>query len=70
MCFYDDADARVPDKSEPWLALVQRGNCSFIDKVREAMALGARGVIVGGGPANDDGLVTMYNPGARMETSD
>ena len=38
----------------PWIALVERGQCSFVDKVRAMQASGASAVIVGdnvpGGP--------------------
>ncbi|KAF8310857.1 hypothetical protein DL93DRAFT_1564787 [Clavulina sp. PMI_390] len=60
LCIYDDG--RKP--TETWIALVERGECAFIDKVREAQRLGARGVVVGGG----DTLVTMYNAvGSSMD---
>ncbi|KAF9508013.1 hypothetical protein BS47DRAFT_1373759 [Hydnum rufescens UP504] len=54
---------RRPDRSETWVALVQRGECSFVDKVREAQKFGARGVIVGGSEDTTDGddLITMYS---------
>lgn len=53
--------------TEPWIALVQRGNCEFVKKVREAQRLGARAVVVGGENPNASGypdtLVNMYSPG-------
>ncbi|KAG6860217.1 hypothetical protein C0995_014027 [Termitomyces sp. Mi166 len=52
--------------TEPWIALVQRGDCEFVKKVREAQRLGAKAVVVGGDdPAvsgNADALVNMYSP--------
>lgn len=66
LCVIDDS--RKPDK-ETWIALVQRGDCSFVDKVREAMRFGARGVVVGGGARNPEGgddLVTMYSTGELL----
>ncbi|KAF9464130.1 hypothetical protein BDZ94DRAFT_1162522 [Collybia nuda] len=52
--------------AETWIALVQRGNCEFVKKVREAQRLGARAVVVGGeDPAitgYPDTLVNMYSP--------
>lgn len=60
-----------PERSETWLALVQRGECSFVDKVREAQRLGARGVVVGGAQENaaqGDELVTMYSPGSYFHS--
>ncbi|KAF8230079.1 hypothetical protein L208DRAFT_140471 [Tricholoma matsutake] len=52
--------------TEPWIALVQRGNCEFVKKVREAQRLGARAVVVGGENPDVSGypdtLVNMYSP--------
>lgn len=57
----------TPDPSEPWIALVQRGKCEFVNKVREAQRLGARAVVVGGDNPEitgfPDTLVTMFSPG-------
>lgn len=53
-----------PDLSD-WIALVERGQCSFIDKVRNMQSSGAIAVAVGDKDRN--GLVTMYAAG---DTSD
>ncbi|KAJ3514939.1 hypothetical protein NMY22_g14580 [Coprinellus aureogranulatus] len=49
-----------------WIALVQRGKCEFVKKVREAERLGARAVVVGGLDPDKTGypdtLVNMYSP--------
>lgn len=49
-----------------WIALVQRGKCEFVRKVREAQRLGARAVVVGGLDPDKTGypdtLVNMYSP--------
>ncbi|KII94113.1 hypothetical protein PLICRDRAFT_50101 [Plicaturopsis crispa FD-325 SS-3] len=50
-----------PERNERWIALVQRGDCPFVAKVREAQRLGAAGAVVGGDSANPDGLVNMYS---------
>ncbi|KAG2362938.1 hypothetical protein BDR07DRAFT_1405536 [Suillus spraguei] len=54
-----------PDPSESWIALVQRGHCSFVAKVREAQRLGARAVVIGGEDPDISGqpdvLVNMYS---------
>ncbi|KAF9188476.1 hypothetical protein BGZ51_000565 [Haplosporangium sp. Z 767] len=50
----------------PWVALVERGgDCSFVDKVRNMQASGAKAVIVGDNQKS--GLITMY---ARENTDD
>ncbi|KZT61793.1 transferrin receptor ectodomain, apical domain-containing protein [Calocera cornea HHB12733] len=50
-------------ENEGWIALIQRGECSFVEKVREAQRLGAVGVVVGGREkGRDDELITMYSP--------
>jgi len=55
-----------PDPSETWIALVQRGRCEFVSKVREAQGLGARAVVVGGVDPDVSGLpdtlINMYSP--------
>ncbi|KAF9454875.1 hypothetical protein P691DRAFT_716838 [Macrolepiota fuliginosa MF-IS2] len=52
--------------TDTWIALVQRGQCEFVKKVREAQKLGAKAVVVGGDdPAISgypDTLVNMYSP--------
>ncbi|KAF5382464.1 hypothetical protein D9615_002735 [Tricholomella constricta] len=52
--------------TEAWIALVQRGKCEFVKKVREAQRLGARAVVVGGENPEisgyPDALVNMYSP--------
>ncbi|KAF8158197.1 hypothetical protein B0H34DRAFT_707817 [Crassisporium funariophilum] len=52
--------------TETWIALVQRGKCEFVKKVREAQRLGAKAVVVGGEDPDISGfpdtLVNMYSP--------
>lgn len=59
-----------PDPNDPWIALVQRGGCQFVDKAREAQRLGAKAIVVGGDNpelhGNPDTLVNMYSPGAYI----
>ena len=59
-----------PGSNDPWIALVQRGGCQFVNKVREAQRLGAKAVVVGGDNpdlyGNPDTLVNMYSPGAYI----
>jgi E3 ubiquitin-protein ligase RNF13 len=49
----------------PWIALVERGHCSFIEKVRAMQKSGAAAVIVG--DSEKGGLLKMY---ARGNTTD
>lgn len=53
--------------TETWIALIQRGQCEFVKKVREAQRLGAKAVVVGGEDPERTGypdmLVNMYSPG-------
>lgn len=62
-----------PERTETWIALVQRGQCQFVDKVREAQRLGANAVVVGGDnpeiSGNPDTLVNMYSPGEQIFSS-
>lgn len=64
ICFEDN---KRPEFSERWIALVMRGGCTFVEKIREAQRLGAKGVVVGGENAvqdtQGDGLVQMYSLG-------
>lgn len=56
---------RVYHTQKNWIALVERGQCSFIQKVKAMQESGAIAVIVGDRYFN--GWVTMYAPG---DTSD
>lgn len=55
----------APSSSSDWIALVQRGGCSFITKVRYMQKSGAIAVVVG--DPKSSGWITMYSPG---DTSD
>jgi hypothetical protein len=50
-----------PPKIKDWVALVERGQCSFLQKVKTMQDSGAIAVIVGDKRYN--GWVTMYAPG-------
>lgn len=50
-----------PERSETWIALVQRGGCPFVEKARQAQRLGARAVVVGGDRQSPDALLNMYS---------
>ncbi|KAJ3077739.1 hypothetical protein HK102_005003 [Quaeritorhiza haematococci] len=49
-----------------WIALIERGRCAFVDKVRAMQASGASAVVVGDNVAHA-GLLTMFASG---DTSD
>ncbi|KNE57651.1 hypothetical protein AMAG_04516 [Allomyces macrogynus ATCC 38327] len=55
------------DETFPWIAVVERGTCAFIDKVRAMQRSGASAVIVGDNEPDGVGLLTMYAGG---DTSD
>ncbi|KAJ3553980.1 hypothetical protein NM688_g3339 [Phlebia brevispora] len=50
-----------PERTEAWIALVQRGGCPFVEKARQAQTLGAKAVVVGGDKENPDALLNMYS---------
>ena len=56
--------------ADTWIALVQRGQCEFVKKVREAQRFGAKAVVVGGEDpeltGHPDTLVNMYSPGSSL----
>lgn len=55
----------VTPPCDTWIALIERGECSFVDKVRMMQASGAIAVIVGDKHYN--GWITMYAPGIISE---
>ncbi len=61
-------DPDIPQRLEPWIALVQRGACQFVSKAREAQRLGAKAIVVGGEDPDISGkpdtLVNMFSPGS------
>ena len=50
-----------PERSENWIALLERGGCSFIEKVRNMQQSGAVAVAVG--DPDHVGWTTMFAPG-------
>jgi E3 ubiquitin-protein ligase RNF13/E3 ubiquitin-protein ligase RNF167 len=67
-------DPDIPERLEPWIALVQRGACPFVSKAREAQRLGAKAVVVGGEDPDVSGkpdtLVNMFSPGSSSHPVD
>ncbi|KAI8137671.1 hypothetical protein BJV82DRAFT_674477 [Fennellomyces sp. T-0311] len=55
----------VTPPTDNWVALIERGECSFVDKVRAMQESGALAAVVGDKHYN--GWITMYAPG---DTSD
>ncbi|KAG2208041.1 hypothetical protein INT46_010135 [Mucor plumbeus] len=53
-------------QGENWIAIVERGGCSFVDKVRSLQSSGAKAVIIGDRHYN--GWITMYT--ADIDASD
>lgn len=51
----------VTPPSVDWVALIERGGCSFVEKVRAMQASGAIAAVVGDKHYN--GWITMYAPG-------
>jgi len=70
LCPYGE---HIPDASESWIAIVQRGTCSFVAKVREAEKFGAKAVVVGGDnpdvTGNPNTLLTMYSQGDASDVT-
>jgi len=56
-------------RDKNWIALVQRGECPFSEKVRVAQGFGAKAVVFGdedemkGGIRGGKGLLTPWSPG-------
>lgn len=57
----DEGEPFTPFPNTTWIALVQRGTCSFAAKAQYAQSIGASGLIVGG---LDNNLISMSASGA------
>ena len=55
----------VQPPCDDWVALVRRGGCSFVSKVRNMQNSGAIAVAIG--DPDQTGWVTMYAPGKIIE---
>lgn len=53
----------VTEMKENWIAVIERGQCSFLQKVQSMQASGAIAVVVGDKYLNR--WVTMYAPGSK-----
>ncbi|XP_062342312.1 E3 ubiquitin-protein ligase RNF128a isoform X2 [Osmerus eperlanus] len=49
--------------SRPWIALIERGNCTFSEKIRAASAEGASGVVIYNLPGTGDEMTPMVHHG-------
>lgn len=55
----------VDHKYRGKIVLVERGKCSFAEKVRRVQKIGGIAVIVGDNVPSSGGLLTMYAKGTR-----
>ncbi|CAB1352761.1 unnamed protein product [Coregonus sp. 'balchen'] len=51
------------NSSEPWIALIQRGNCTFAEKIKTAADSGANGVVIYNLPGTGDEVTPMVHHG-------
>ncbi|XP_077197043.1 RING finger protein 148 [Paroedura picta] len=54
-----------PVNSVSWIALIMRGQCSFVKKISVASEKGATGVIIYNSPGTGDNIFPMFNFGAE-----
>jgi E3 ubiquitin-protein ligase RNF13 len=52
--------------TDNWIAIVERGGCTFVEKVRSLQKSGAKAVIIGDKHYN--GWITMYATGKNQNT--
>ncbi|EPY73731.1 hypothetical protein CB1_002582005 [Camelus ferus] len=50
---------------KPWIALIERGNCTFAEKIQIAGRRNADAVVIYNGPETDNQMLQMANFGAR-----
>ncbi|XP_060612493.2 E3 ubiquitin-protein ligase RNF128 isoform X2 [Anolis sagrei] len=55
-------NTKFPASGSPWIALVERGNCTFAEKIQRAAAQGAQAVVIYNSK-NSSYLVPMAHPG-------
>uniref|UniRef100_A0A803SLA2 PA domain-containing protein n=1 Tax=Anolis carolinensis TaxID=28377 RepID=A0A803SLA2_ANOCA len=56
-------NTRFPATGSPWIALIERGNCTFTEKIQRAAAQGAEAVVIYNSIMNGNYTVPMAHPG-------
>ncbi|XP_069799059.1 E3 ubiquitin-protein ligase RNF128 isoform X1 [Dendropsophus ebraccatus] len=49
----------------PWIALIQRGGCTFSEKIKAAAEAGAKAVVIYNNEGNENGVFEMSHPGTK-----
>ncbi|NXJ90834.1 RN128 ligase, partial [Corythaixoides concolor] len=60
-----DADAEFTITKPPWIALIERGNCSFAEKIQVATRRGAAAAVIYNAPHKGNTTVLMSHLGAE-----
>ncbi|XP_066437869.1 E3 ubiquitin-protein ligase RNF128 [Eleutherodactylus coqui] len=56
----------VPENyKDSWIALIQRGGCTFSEKIKAAQAAGARAVVIFNNDGSEHGVFEMSHPGTK-----
>ncbi|XP_056396098.1 E3 ubiquitin-protein ligase RNF128 [Hyla sarda] len=56
----------VPENyNGPWIALIQRGGCTFSEKIKAAGEAGAKAVVIYNNEGSDNGVFEMSHPGTK-----
>ncbi|KAM3910634.1 E3 ubiquitin-protein ligase RNF128 isoform 1-T1 [Leptodactylus fuscus] len=50
---------------DSWIALIQRGGCTFSEKIKAAAEAGAKAVVIFNNEGNDNGVFEMSHPGTK-----
>ncbi|XP_071982038.1 E3 ubiquitin-protein ligase RNF128 isoform X2 [Engystomops pustulosus] len=54
-----------PAYKDSWIALIQRGGCTFSDKIKAAAEAGAKAVVIYNNEGNENGVFEMSHPGTK-----
>ncbi|NWU61413.1 RN128 ligase, partial [Pterocles burchelli] len=60
-----DANTQFTITNPPWIALIERGNCSFAEKIKLAARRGATAAVIYNAPHKGDNTVLMSHVGAE-----
>ncbi|NXI90932.1 RN128 ligase, partial [Psophia crepitans] len=60
-----DANTQFTVAKPPWIALIERGNCSFAEKIQVAARRGATAAVIYNAPNKGNGTVLMSHLGAE-----